>query len=417
MKDMNETLPELMRRATEHLEPPSTDLVERGMNRGMTLRRRRTVLRGVTSATAVLVTAGIVVGGTQIVRGNSTVEAPTAGNAAASAKAQVSPAVTQEETLATLLSLLPQDLKVSRQQTWGSAGFNGAAVVVDDGQGPSKISIAVSAEGLDGSCSYPCKLRPDGTMITTSTGRPTSGKANPSGVISNSVNVFRPGLGSISLISFNSTEEKGADKTRAQPALSVAALTRFADSEAWRFPPKQPAPTANVGKPAPRSPGDGKPAVPVQQTLQTLKTVMPRHLALTRPQTRGGGSAGHNGAAYVSNDGRGLSRIDVLVTYEQPMTKCGPEGVPHCEVRADGAVVGWVENQAVYSDGRQQLNGVVSNRAEIHYPDGRVISMTSYNGPQEKDAMHTRTQPVFTPAELITMAGSKAWRFPGTGSK
>lgn len=82
MNNLNDTLPELMRRATENLEPESTDLVERGMRRGTILRRRRTALLSFTGAGAVLATAGIVIGGTQLFGGSA--EAPAAGTASTS---------------------------------------------------------------------------------------------------------------------------------------------------------------------------------------------------------------------------------------------------------------------------------------------------------------------------------------------
>ena len=78
MNNLNDSLPDLMRRATEDLEPESTDLVERGMRRGVTLRRRRTALLSVSGATAVLATAGVVIGGTQLF-GGAQHQAPVAG--------------------------------------------------------------------------------------------------------------------------------------------------------------------------------------------------------------------------------------------------------------------------------------------------------------------------------------------------
>lgn len=418
MNNLNDTLPELMRRATENLEPESTDLVERGMRRGTVLRRRRTALLSFTGAGAVLATAGIVIGGTQLFGGSA--EPPAAGTAGQSVTEEAATPVTQKETLATLMKLLPANLKVSKPQTWGDNGFHGAAVVVDDGQGPSKISLGVTAPGADGTCTMDpgtCKTRPDGSLISVQAGEPTYGEGNPGGVIRNSVTVVRPGTGSISLISFNAAEEKGVDKSRAMPALSLEQLITIADSQTWRFPLQQKVPTSGPTKPEPKSPGAGKPAVPVQQTLLTLKKVLPRDLTFTRPETWGGGTEGFNGAAYVINDGKGASRIDVSVSYEQPVTKCGPEGIAHCQVRSDGAVVGWTKDEPTYSDARQKVNGVLANRVEIHYPNGRTIGMTSYNGPQEKDAKHTRAKPAFTPDELMAMANNRGWKFPGTGTK
>ncbi len=78
-------------------------------------------------------------------------------------------------------------------------------------------------------------------------------------------------------------------------------------------------------------------------------------------------------------------------------------------------MVGWTKNEPTYADARQDKDGILANIVNIHYPDGRTITMTSYNGPQEKDEKHTRVKPVFTTDQLIVMAGNKAWKFPGTG--
>lgn len=63
MNNLQDTLPELMRRATDDLLPDSPDLVERGIRRGTVLRRRRRALTGVAAGTAVLVSGGALVAG------------------------------------------------------------------------------------------------------------------------------------------------------------------------------------------------------------------------------------------------------------------------------------------------------------------------------------------------------------------
>src|SRR3954453_24039158 len=104
MNNLNDTLPDLMRRATENLEPESADLVERGMRRGVILRRRRTALLSVSGAGAVLATAGIVFGSSQLLGSHAGTEAPVAGGPSIKSvsKAEKPPAVTPKETLATL---------------------------------------------------------------------------------------------------------------------------------------------------------------------------------------------------------------------------------------------------------------------------------------------------------------------------
>jgi hypothetical protein len=83
-------------------------------------------------------------------------------------------------------------------------------------------------------------------------------------------------------------------------------------------------------------------------------------------------------------------------------------------VRPDGSVVGWNKNSPEYSDARQDKEGVLSNYAEIHYPDGRYINLTSYNAVEEKGSKHTRATPAITAEKLLAMAGNKDWKFPGT---
>ncbi len=422
MNNLSDSLPDLMHRATENLEPESTDLVERGMRHGATLRRRRSALLSVSGATAVVATAAIVFTGTQVFGGSAPAPAsgPQSGDVVVT-KTQAGGPVTQKETLATLLSLLPSDLKVSKQQTWGDKPFNGASAILDDGQGPSKLSISVSSN--DRTCFQPqpgtCKRRSDGSLITTFTEQPVYSKDNnPGGVVYNSVHITRRDGESISVQSFNAVEEKQVEHSRAKPVLSVAELTKIADSKLWRFPPKQPVPTANTSKGEPKSPGAGKPTVPVQKTLQTLREVLPNGLQYSQPKVWGGGTGGFNRASYVVNDGNGPARVDAFVTHEVPVTRCAQErAMTFCQVRPDGSVIGWIKNAPQYSDARQAKDGVLQNSAEIHYPDGRFISLSSYNAVQEKGSRYTRPQPALTTDQLLAMAGNEDWKFPGTGTK
>jgi hypothetical protein len=427
MNDINDTLPGLMRRATENLEPTSTDLVERGIRRGAAQRRHRTILQAAAGVTAVVATAAVVVTGTQVFGGQAQ-KSPAAGpptavatTATSTANSPATKPVTKAETLQTLVKLLPARLKVKSSQTWGDAGFNGASVVVDDGQGAALISLALSAPGMDGTCYDPqpgsCVRRPDGSKLTVEKNSPTYEKDNnPGGVLRNSVNVIRKGGGGISLLSFNAVQEKQTEHTRTLPVLTVAEQTVIADSDQWRFPPAQPRPTGGPSKPDPKDPGAGKAAVPVQQTLQTLRSLLPKGSQLTKPETWGGGTNGYNGAAYVTDDGRGAARIEVLVRYAEPLKKCPAErGTASCKVLANGAVVGWSKDEAEYADARQDKDGVLHNTVTITYPDGRNIDLTSYNGPQQKGVKHTRAKAPYSTDQLIELAGNAGWKFPGTG--
>jgi hypothetical protein len=413
-----------MRRATENLEPESSDLVERGMRRGATLRRRRTALLSLSGATAVLATAGVVIGGSQLFAKDARppVASTTTSQATTKANAPVAKPVTPEESLKTLVKLLPPKLLLEK----GGAGADEFGITVtayvNDGKAISLLSVRVSGPGVYSPCIEPktdrCVTRPDGSKLSAFENEPVYDKGNnPGGVLFNRLTVQRAGTETVSLTSFNAMAEKESTATRATPALSIAQLTKIADSPIWRFPAKPVAQPSGPAKPNPKDPGAGKPGVPALQTLQTLKKVLPAGLSLSRPESWGGGTEGHNGAAYLVNDGKGLARVDAFVTREMPVTKCTSErSTTFCEVR-DGYVVGWEKNSPTYSDARQAKDGVISNRVEIHYPDGRMITMTSYNGPQEKLAKHTRVKPVFTTEQLLAMAANKAWKFPGTGTR
>ena len=419
MNNLNDTLPDLMRRATDGLEPESTDLVERGMRRGVTLRRRRTALLSFTGAGAVLATAGIIIGGTQIFDRNSPAEAPVAGtsSAATNVSTAAKPA-TPAQTLETLRQLVPDKLKVSAPQSSDDNGLHRASVIVDDGKGASLLTVAIQTAAANNSCAGlhgSCTVQPDGSVVVSYANEsifPYEPKKNPGGVKNTVVEIFRPDGKMISLYSYNAPKEADVKHTRATPIFSVADLSKMAASKLWVVPGKH----VGATKRDPKNPGTGKPAVPAGQTLQTLKQVLPSNLQFTRPKAWGGGTEGFNAASYVINDGNGLSQVDVLVMYEVPVTKCAGEGPQHCRVRSDGAVIGWSKEVPEYPAGRN-VDGVVSNIVEIHYPNGRSISMTSYNAPQEKGAAHTRTKPAFTTDQLITMAGNQAWKFPGTGTK
>lgn len=428
MKNLNDSLPELMRRATENLEPESTDLVERGMQRGLKLRRRRTTLLSFTGATAVVATAGIIVGGTQLFGSSAQEpsEAPVASTSA-SAKPPVNrPAartVTPDQTLATLGKLATGNLKVSQPKSWGDRWGTGASIVVDDGRGASLLTMSIHSSGSAPACTEPpsvasCKIRPDGTVVYSTVNEPTFRRgSNPGGVLANRLEIFRPGGRTISFFSYNGPEEKGAPKTRPTPVFSVAELTRIAESGDWQYPAKPPAPTSNP-KSEPTAPGAGKPTVPLAQTQATLRKVLPSTLQFSRPQTWGGDPGGFNAASYVVNDGKGAFRVEVHLSMGTPPSKCASERAEQqCKVLPNGSVLGWTKEAPSYADERNSVNGVFSNLVTLIHKDGRTISMTSYNATSEKDSRRTRTKPGLTVAELTTIAADSRWKFPGTGTK
>ncbi|GAA0963706.1 hypothetical protein GCM10009554_83500 [Kribbella koreensis] len=423
MKNLNDTLPELMRRATENLDPESTDLVERGMARGLTLRRRRTALFTATGATAVLATAAVIVGGNQLFAKDAQPPAASTTTKQSTAVTKEAPKpVTMKETQATLTKLLPARLKVAKAQVWDDGGGYQAELIVNDGKGPSLLSLAIRpAWGKDQGCSDQkpgtCAPRADGSVLTVV--KDEVDERTP-GVLTNRIYLIRPGGETIALSSLNgpTVTRNGAvtvEKSRPKPPLTTAELVKIADSDTWRFPPK-PVESNTPEKPQPTSPGVSKPPVPVQETLQTLRAVLPKGLQVTQPQTRGGTPEDYNAASVIVDDGKGKSYVEAFVTYEVPtVKKCGVEGAPnHCKVLPGGGVAGWDKNSPEYSDARQNKEGVLGNTAVIRYADGRYISITSYNAIAEKGFKHTRPKPAISVEKLLDMAGDKDWKFPGT---
>jgi hypothetical protein len=413
MSNLNDSLPDLMRRATENLEPTSTDLVERGMQRGAVLRRRRTALLSVSAVGAILATAGIVVGGTQVFGSPDHKQVPVAGKptTAASTTAKAAEPRTSADSLATLRRLIPAGLQVSEPKITDQKGQTELSMVLNDGKGASLLTVmlgttgpvSTSCNGIHGSC----KILADGTMDSSYANEsifPYEPSKNPWGIKNTVVDILRKNGTGISLYSYNAPKQSDVQHTRATPLLSVDALKRIATSDQWVYPPK----VAVTPETA-----DAKSSVPRARTLQTLKEVLPNHPQLSRPETWG--ASDFNGAAYVVNDGKGKARVEVIVMTEPPVKKCPAEGAQHCKVRANGSVLTWSVEQPEYSDGRQQAEGVLSNLVQVYYPDGRTIGMISYNAPAEKGAVHTRSKPTYTVAQLTTMADSSLWKFP-TGS-
>jgi hypothetical protein len=170
-----------------------------------------------------------------------------------------------------------------------------------------------------------------------------------------------------------------------------------------------PTPSAKAQTPA------AKPITP-QETLATLRSLIKRPgLTLTTPEARGGGKEGFNAVAYVANDGLGASRVETIVEGSSQAPSCAGFGAGSCTVRADGSVLVTLTETPEYPPGRN-VNGVVSNHADLYYPDGRHLGITSYNAPAAKGIAHTRTKPLFTTTQLTTIAQSKTWKFPAAGA-
>ncbi len=247
MNDLDETVTDLMRRATADLEPESPDLFERGLRRGTILRRRRTALNAVIGTGAVVAAVAAAGGGAYVLGSDPGTEAPVAGIPAgipAASSTTTSAAATPEQALRTLKALLPRTVQVSRPHLSQdeSTGAINVSVLVNDGKGASELSVQLGAGGAPADCrdkpSNRCRVRPDGSAITVGGNRP--GKPDPSGLVNRHVVIQHKNGDFIGVANTNTTSSSrtAAPPTRPQPVFSTTQLAGIADSKLWTFPPK-----------------------------------------------------------------------------------------------------------------------------------------------------------------------------------
>jgi hypothetical protein len=166
-----------------------------------------------------------------------------------------------------------------------------------------------------------------------------------------------------------------------------------------------------AAKPSTKATPPAKPAgVNPKQTLATLKSLVAAPgRTLSRPETWGGGD--YAGAAYVVNDGHGAARVDVLLSGGGEANPCVPKRTG-CSTLPDGSVLYVSKESPEYTDSRQAEYSVINNYVLLYRHDGRVVSLTSYNGPAEKGKQHTRPKPLLSVEDLSALAQSKAWKLP-----
>ncbi|WP_327640640.1 hypothetical protein OHB24_20290 [Kribbella sp. NBC_00482] len=246
MTNLHDSLPDLMRRATEDLQPATPELVARGIRRGKVLRRRRTALAGLSGATAVLATVGVIIGSSQVLRTQvEPATTPTVTVPTVPVKPTVPQPVTPAETLATLTSLLPHGLTLTNSTKSGGYGLgtNEASVLLDDGDGASLLTLSITTADAITDCNpFPpgtCTIHPDRSVHVVYDNRPLyTDRPNPGAVRETIVELFRPNGTQISLTNYNAPKDK-SEHTRPRPLLTANQLAQIAGSTRWVFPPRQ----------------------------------------------------------------------------------------------------------------------------------------------------------------------------------
>jgi hypothetical protein len=246
MTNLHESLPDLMRRATEDLQPATPELVARGISRGKVLRRRRTALASLSGAAAVLATICIIVGSTQLLQhGAAPTVAPAGSPSAHTSRPVKKQPVTPTETLATLTQLLPRGLSLTEPTSSGGNGsnMNDATIRLDDGKGASLLTLSVSTGDPITDCNpFPpgsCAVQSNRSVYVVYDNKPLyTDEPNPGGLRQTAVELFHPDGTQISLTSYNAPKGQGVEHSRPRPLLSVAQLTQIAHSKQWAYPPR-----------------------------------------------------------------------------------------------------------------------------------------------------------------------------------
>ncbi|MFC6155213.1 hypothetical protein [Kribbella jiaozuonensis] len=233
MTNLHDSLPDLMRRATEDLQPATPELVARGIRRGKVLRHRRTALAGLSGAAAVLATVGIILGSTQLLQHDA---APTVEPAGTPSSHRSTPSTPAE----TLAELLPQSLHRGHTTTSEDGTLS---VVLDDGRGAGLLTVdlmtAQANTNCNGSPAGTCTVEPDGTVYVAYANRPLyADQQNPGGITVTTVELFYRDGRQISISNYNAPKDEGVEHSRPAPILSIAQLTQIARSKLWVYPPR-----------------------------------------------------------------------------------------------------------------------------------------------------------------------------------
>ena len=243
---LEDALPELMRRATDGLEPDTSDLVARGMRKGARLRRRRTAGIAVAAASAMVLSTGAVT--FAVTRGGPATPdgPPVAGSVSPSPATTASrkPAVNETKTLATLRALLPKNLRLSQPTTRGDNLLaNAATVIADDGRGGALIEVIVGWKSNDncgpkpGEPGFSCTRLPDGSALTMIWG---GGGEADNFVKSNHVRLHRRNGSYVMITSTNTRSMDHGPATRTAPVLSIDQLKQIIQNPRWTPPPRRP---------------------------------------------------------------------------------------------------------------------------------------------------------------------------------
>ncbi|NUU24908.1 MAG: hypothetical protein HOV68_25890 [Streptomycetaceae bacterium] len=408
-------LPGALRAASDAFPGPSPDLIDRGHTRGRRMRRNRRIRIGVAGAAL----AAVAVSGAYVLPGlggdadkEQTASGPTVSSGSPTPSA-APPAVSADQMLTTLKSLLPQGGTFTQERARGTegtadkpAGGAFASLLYSDGKGGA-TGIDVSVErSLNGTKCPPIQVRPyaactavplpDGSTLISAKGftYPSSNKGQKMW----EAELVRPDGVSVEVHAYGGGGEK-ATTSSVDPLLTLAEIETVAKSPAWT-----PAAASVASTPAPGSPpADGPEA---DKILALLKTFLPQGATVTDES----GDSGY--VSLVADDHRGRSSVGI--NLQRGMTdKVGPYMT--CDKFGAQALSCTVETLA---DGSKLLllkqksekGGGDAERwtADLLRPDGFRVAVSSINSYAEA-APPTRTAPILDLDRLKAVATDPQW--------
>jgi hypothetical protein len=248
--DADRSVSELLYRAVVTLEPRVDVLVSGGAERGRRLRRRRRIAQvGSGLALAALITTVTVAvwpsagsaGQRGVAAHRTSAAQPPVKVPSRTQQADDSVTMTPQLLLQRTLDLLPRKPDTRRYTGRAFTGWIGAEFIYDDGNGAAQIyvSMGFTEDGLHAAqppCqpSNPgCRVLSDGSHLQVFRGPEYSQGHLPYNATEWSIDLVRADGVEVSMSEWNSTQEKDAPITRAEPPFSIAQLTAIARSDAF----------------------------------------------------------------------------------------------------------------------------------------------------------------------------------------
>ncbi|MFH8369130.1 hypothetical protein [Streptomyces sp. NPDC018031] len=406
---IEEELGDALRRTSDSFRADGRQLVDRGLARGRTLRRRRTAAIGGALAMTLVGVGGFVLSGA-LSPGGDQVAGPAARSSTADGTKRPAAAPLSEQEMVDLLAArLPKGTISGREGRGTEADKGGlgapyAKVVLDDGKGAAAVALSVSREDEALSCpdaahvpDLRCTLKrlDDGSVFMLTQGYEYPDRRADTKLWQ--ATLATPAGYQVLVSEWNAPAEKGADVTRTDPPLSADQLRTLARDEVWQRvadaieDDRGPRAAAGAEQTARRDPSAGA-------IRKTLRRLLPEGLRITDGQ-----SATDTGYAHVTaDDGKGAGLVEVNV---QRWGKDIPEELYRKATKLPDGTLVVVDRGPAEKGG----SGTVAWEVDTMRPDGLRVVVNELNAAGYRRSA-TRAEPVVPIDELKELALSAEWR-------